>query len=412
MFPTFFIFTLDLSPTLRYNDSNDPMGGLFMAVCTYHANDLSPLWQGQQVYRETVMFIGAADKAPLLYPPTEILSVTDYGGEVIYELGKDLVLNADGSLSLTKDTRIPFITEEAYYHNDPSSLISIPHNGKDTYIYWGEGTTMTKWQIAVTYAHNFPSVISKPTCFSHRYATFFEKLQNGKDVSVFFYGDSITVGGNCSYLCNTPPHMPSWTMLVTEYLATRYGFSHHYIDTGLERAMPVPKQDTVKGSRGTLTYLNTAYGGWNSTQGIAGLEERVVAPILQHGCDLFVLAHGMNDKRLSPEEYIEKQRVMIDRVLDVAPNTSFLLVATMYANPASPRWNINQPLFEAPLKALADEYNTKGVPCAVVPVTSLSAQVLSRKRFCDCSGNNINHPNDFLVRLYAQAALQTLLGDQ
>ncbi len=375
-----------------------------------YTSELAPLWQGQTVYRETVMFIGATDKAPLLYIPTQILSITNYGGDVTYELGRDLVLNSDGTLSLTADTRIPYITEEAYYHNDPSSLISIPYKGKDTFIYWGEGTSMTKWQIAVTYAHNSIPILSHPPCFSHRYTPFFEKLQNRRDVTVFFYGDSITVGGNCSYLCKTPPYMPSWTMLLTEYVAKRYDFSHKYVDTKLPRAMPVPGEISVSGTRGTLTYLNTAVGGWNSTQGIEGLEERVVAPISQYGCDLFVLAHGMNDKRLSPEEYIEKQRIMLDRVLAVAPGTAVLLVATMYANPASPRWCMNQPLFEPELLKLAEEYNERGVPCAVAPVTSLSSQLLQRKRFCDCSGNNINHPNDFLVRLYAQTALQTLIG--
>ena len=199
-------------------------------------------------------------------------------------------------------------------------------------------------------------------------------------------------------------------MLLTEHLAKRYGYTHRYIDTGLERAMPVPKEDTVKGTRGTLTYINTAYGGWNSEQGIAGLEERVLAPISEYGCDLFVLGHGMNDKRLSPEEYIQKQHVMIDRVLGAAPGAAVLTVATMYPNPLSPRWCVNQPLFEPHLLQMAEEYTAKGVPCAAVPMTSRSREVLTRKRFCDCSGNNINHPNDFIVRLYAQTALQTLTG--
>ena len=381
-----------------------------MPTVDYYPAELRPLWLGERVHRETVMFIGEDDRAPLLYRPTEILSVTSYGGDMTYRLGEDLILNTDGTLSLTKHTRIPHLSEEEYYHNDPSSLISIPHNGKDTFIYWGEGTTMTRWQIAVTYRHTETPIITKPACFSHRFAPFLQKLERGEDVTVFFYGDSITVGGNCSYLCNTPPFMPSWTMLVAEYLAKRYDFSVRYINTGLEKAMPVPASSTVVGSRGTLTYINTAYGGWDSAKGIAGLAERVLAPIAAHGCDLFVLGHGMNDKRISPEEYIEKQHVMIDSVLAAAPDAAVLTVATMYPNPAAPRWCINQPQFEAHLLQMAEEYTGKGIPCAVVPMTTASREILTRKRFCDCSGNNINHPNDFLVRLYAQTALQTLLG--
>ena len=103
---------------------------------TDRTKDLYPLWSGETIHRETVMFIGEDDRAPLLYHPTEILSVTSYGGDVTYRLGEDLILNTDGTLSLTKHTRVPHLSEEEYYHNDPSSLISIPHNGKDTFIYW------------------------------------------------------------------------------------------------------------------------------------------------------------------------------------------------------------------------------------------------------------------------------------
>lgn len=36
--------------------------------------------------------------------------------------------------------------------------------------------------------------------------------------------------------------------------------------------------------------------------------------------------------------------------------------------------------------------------------------MLEHKEFCDYSGNNINHPNDFFVRIYAQTLLRTLIG--
>jgi len=34
--------------------------------------------------------------------------------------------------------------------------------------------------------------------------------------------------------------------------------------------------------------------------------------------------------------------------------------------------------------------------------------LLKRKAFKDMSGNNINHPNDFLIRIYAQTILSAL----
>jgi hypothetical protein len=41
---------------------------------------------------------------------------------------------------------------------------------------------------------------------------------------------------------------------------------------------------------------------------------------------------------------------------------------------------------------------------AVADVWSVSEHILKTKRYCDISGNHINHPNDFMVRVYAQVA--------
>lgn len=372
--------------------------------------ELAPLWRGNEVHRETVMFIGKEDSAPLLYVPTKILSVTSYDGETVYREGEDFVCSEDGVISLTADSRIPYIEEAAYYHDDPASLISIPYKGKETFIYWGEGTTMTRWQIAISYTHEAKPILP-PECHEGRFAAFLSKMERGEDVTVLFYGDSITKGANSSYACETPPFLPPWSMLCSEYLARRYEFSEQFIDTGLEPALVVPKEKLSFGDRGTLTFLNTAVGGWSSTDGLEHLQERILDQIKAHGCDLLVLAFGMNDKRFSVAQHVDNLRAMMDEVLKVAPSTAILLVSPMYPNPASKRWCIMQPLFEDAVKVLAETYLQRGTPCDVAPMTTMSKRVLEHKRFCDYSGNNINHPNDFMSRLYAQTVLHTLLGE-
>jgi len=47
---------------------------------------------------------------------------------------------------------------------------------------------------------------------------------------------------------------------------------------------------------------------------------------------------------------------------------------------------------------------------AVADVTRPFVELLKRKEFSDLSGNNINHPNDFTHRLYAQVICQLLLS--
>ena len=44
-------------------------------------------------------------------------------------------------------------------------------------------------------------------------------------------------------------------------------------------------------------------------------------------------------------------------------------------------------------------------------MTAMHIDLLKANRFRDMSGNNVNHPNDFLARVYAQVVLQTVAGD-
>ena len=50
-------------------------------------------------------------------------------------------------------------------------------------------------------------------------------------------------------------------------------------------------------------------------------------------------------------------------------------------------------------------------PLAVADLTQMHADLLlAGKRYRDMTGNNINHPNDYLIRVYAQVILKTLIG--
>ena len=57
-------------------------------------------------------------------------------------------------------------------------------------------------------------------------------------------------------------------------------------------------------------------------------------------------------------------------------------------------------------EVLAD-MQTKGI--AFADVRKVHKFMLQHKRFIDMTGNNVNHPNDFLIRIYAQTVLQKLV---
>ena len=46
---------------------------------------------------------------------------------------------------------------------------------------------------------------------------------------------------------------------------------------------------------------------------------------------------------------------------------------------------------------------------ALVPMTEIHQYLLTKKRYDDMNGNGVNHPNDFLARIYGQAVCQTLI---
>ena len=202
-------------------------------------------------------------------------------------------------------------------------------------------------------------------------------------------------------------------MLFTEALADLFGYKVKYINTGLAATMacaPVPTEEYVGGDRGTITYVNTAIGGWTSQDGITNFEKFVGEQVETYGCDLFVLGYGMNDGGFSAAMTKANVKTMVDALLAVKSDASVMLVATMTPHSGS-NWDhssIGQQ--EKQMEALSKAYRKNGVACAVACVNSVSKAVQEHKTFNDYSGNNINHPNDWFYRVYAQTLLQTLVG--
>jgi hypothetical protein len=146
------------------------------------------MFDGNTIKNETVMFIDYGDAKPLMYHADEIISVTSYDGLITYTEGVDYALE-DGKIVLLEGSSIPCITSEVYYNYTQSDYLKIEHNGKICNVYWGEGTKMTMWQVNVTYTHHDAWDGFYQSCYADVYSNFLEKLYNGENVTVIFYGD-------------------------------------------------------------------------------------------------------------------------------------------------------------------------------------------------------------------------------
>ena len=355
---------------------------------TYDEYDLAvymkPIWQGSVVYNETVMFVGQNNKAPLLYKATEIVSVRSYDLETEYEEDVDYTFDKKtNSIKLTKNTSMPYFTEEEYYPSEEIPGGSFPCTlDNASYIRFSEGDFFSARQIAVTYRHLGKEHILAPKQQSKAFANTLQKLEQDKEVKILFYGDSITVGANSSGFVGCEPYADVWAKMVFDMLVKK---------TGASKA----------------EYINTAVGGWTSQDGLNHLEEKV----LTHAPDAVVLAFGMNDGGLSPTKHMANIKEMVARIRAINPDTEICLVSTMLPNEQVQGFYGNQVAFCDEYEDFIKDAKENGDDkICFANVTTMHSALLETKRYYDMTGNNVNHTNDFMARVYAQTVFQTIYG--
>ena len=372
---------------------------------------MASLTRGDTVEEETAVFLEPQTEKSLLYPIDRVLRVTSYDGACVYAPERDYTLRG-GRLCLCPGGALPVMPAALYYSHGDQPLLKVRRpDGSESPCFFSEGPTLAQYQVRVSYTHSGAWEGFCQPAETAVFTPFLQKLAAGRDVTVLFYGDSITYGANASLLMDLPPRQPPYPMLFTNALAALYGYTVRFAAPEAENTWQGALSELPAGGRGTLTYVNTAVGGWNSADGVKRLHTHVTPQITKHGCDLFVPAFGMNDGNRPPEETAANCAAIMRHVLALCPEAALLPVSTMLPNPeASNGWFASQPLQEAALLQTAEHLRAEGAACAVARMTSVSAAVLRKKAFLDYTGNNINHPNDFFSRVYAQTLLQTVVG--
>ena len=355
---------------------------------------LRPFWKGSRVAFESAMLVGSSDGAPLIFTPDKIEGVYNMARDLRYEEGADYEVR-DGKIYPTEGTRMPITQPEEYYLRAPARYMqdgeekslaikvvnervkeSFPVEG-ERYFTFSNKKYFYDRQISISYTHSDAWSGYIPESRREIFAPFFEKARRGERPTVVWFGDSITTGCDASgeHKDALPPYQPSFPTLIREHIEENYG---------------------------EIVHVNTAVGGKTTKWAQRELEERA----LKFDPDLLVLAFGMNDKLLGPAEYYEIYKEMLCRVFNRSPDIRVLLLATMIPNPWSD-WHLNQPLLAEGLHKLAGEFKN----VAVCDMTHLSQDIYAAgKRFRDINANNVNHPGDFLARVYAQAILKVIEG--
>ena len=357
---------------------------------------LSRIWEGNLIYKEPVCFSEDAKGhyigGNLLYQPTQILSVTSFDDTIFYREGKDYKLEGQ-KLILTENSQIPFLSRDVYC----KTFTGVPETAwvrlPDGQQYIEVISDIYRWQVLVTYTHNSFWNGFYPADRSSFLPKSIRKLQNGGDFNLIFYGDSITAGWEASGCNETAidmvtlkdyrvsirhaPYQPTWAELVSNSLQQRYPQSH-------------------------IIKKNRAAGGstvqWGSQN----------AASLVNPCNpnLVILAFGMNSMNESAAVFHSAVLSIIRTIRKSHPDCEFLLVSPMIPNPEIGGFQNNR-LSEQQesLYRLAEDY--EGI--CIAPVHSIFCDLIAHKKeYLELTGNCINHPNDFSIRIYAQTILSVL----
>jgi lysophospholipase L1-like esterase len=326
-----------------------------------------PFWKGKVIHNESVMMIskdGGAPEASLLFKPKKIIAVKDAAQQTTYVRGVDWDFR-DGKLILLPGSKAVSMRYSELFPD--SAQKSFPKKGGGKVLFQ-EGAFFHNKQLAVTYTHardDWKGLV--PVYQKDNLTVSLGLLKQKKPIHILLFGDSIAAGANASGRSDAAPYLPDWGKLIVEKLKDSY--------------------------QTDITFTNTAVGGKDSNWGRKTVEENVNA----HHPDLVIIAFGMNDGtgKMSPAQFSENIAAMIQSIRAKKSDTEFILVAPMLPNPES-LFLGTQPEFSQVLQALT----SKGI--AFADMTAVHRELLQYKSYQDLTGNHINHPNDFLIRWYAQ----------
>lgn len=346
-----------------------------------------PIWTTRNVYNETVSFIGKEDVATLMYTPTKLYKVYDYYLQKEYQEGVDFVLEGN-KIRLLEGSKIQPWDVRDYYYAGPQAPFTI--KTEHGYLKFSEVVPNTH-QISVCYEHEDTYKGNVPVGQAEKFPSLRNVLKNGGTLNVCAIGDSITKGcGSSDYIMKNEatrldvgdPYkigVPSYANLVKEYLDAKENV--------------------------TVNFCNTAVGGTGVDNGLSQISQWTIKP------DLALIAFGMNDASVDTTTFYEKTKALIEKIREINPKCEIVLISSMIPNPEVLNWLGNIASFESKsLLKLTEEYENIGL----APMTSVSQSLYGElgKKFEDLNSNSINHPNDFLHRIYAQTVLTTLLGNE
>ncbi len=348
---------------------------------------IRPIWKAGKMTNEAAFMMTPAEQpdggeaaeaeATLLFKPTKILSVRNGNLNETYEEGKDFIIRGNRIIATPK-TRMPVFTYDQVFpktkDNQPMKLFNFTPIKR--FAITDEGNWFNRNQVNVTYTHNGEGW--KGAKFGEKFdetllPSTLKLLKSGMPVKIILFGDSISTGANSSGKVSERPYMPGFGDLVARALKDYY-------------------------KNPNIQFINASRGGATVDWGVNHAEHLVA----NEKPDLVIVAFGMNHSN-PPDIHGQKILEIMDRAKKGNPNMEFILVSPMQKN-VQLRGTL-EPYCYYP--AVHEGFKKTGI--ATADVFGAHTEVLRSKKYLDTTGNHVNHPNDYMLRIYAQCILANLM---
>ena len=347
-----------------------------------------PYWKGNVIYNETVLMLDNNEYigGKLLISPVKIISVRDDTLEIEYKQGKDYTIQGNKIIRM-ENSSIPYITQDNLKGINVSEgyrQVSTIANVLTDYVMWGElmyteSPLIYGHYVNVSYVYDLKEIDSDLNIFSGysdlNLKNIISKLQNKQNINLTVIGDSISEGCSSSLKFNHKPFLPPYAEQVKTGLESYYN-----IDVNL---------------------TNISKGGEKSAWAAQGVQ---INRIIDTNPDLLIIGFGMNDATANviASKFYNNIESIIYNVKDACPDCSFIILHSYPPNSMYALYDKFYDYMERLQNIVSD--NT-----AIVDMFKVGEYILKTKRYQDISANNVNHPNDFFMRIYAMNILSALI---
>ena len=198
----------------------------------------------------------------------------------------------------------------------------------------------------------------------------YTKLTENKKLKLVLMGDSVCNAANSSWEMGFPGY--------THWLKPALDLAERLFDAEIE-------------------FENVSRSGYGTEWGKIAAKELFA----NRHADLVVIGLCGNDApaEMPVETVVQNTREIMQSIAEVNPGAEFIILSPVPQNPDCAQYYKKEFIHAYP-RALK-ELEKPGV--AVVDLDGIFHFLLKRKRYCEFSGNNLNHPNDFWYRFYTDA---------